>query len=1827
MDKDDSENSPDTGRSESGLDEVQMHLACLPERYMNAKFSLSAYIFCWTVLKLCQRRLRPSPVQPQAPTVEDGGNEERCSEDAERQRAEGSDGHGWSGDAAAQEVSDVFFDAQTWHSDVFSDFAHDGGDRSETPLGSGSRCCSAAQTDSDSPTHSPHLGERRPSGAERQCTAPHGLQWTADGQWCVAQPLVGTSGVTLDAPGHHELVNSTPDTNSREEAGIPRISQCSTPSTAAICLAPKESTGLQVFTEITSKDTLSTPDRRDTQAWLGDASDIDLANRTGTELQFINSPLSNTEAQLISASSVATSELETNEPLSHEAETSTQLSQFDWMDTNGVEASEQLDEVGGARPSPANEKRFEEFECSQQDDLESSRFSHSAERWNLPQDIVQPLVNHQVLQSDGWVLHPEEIISFQRDERRFLRSGSSDAVDYNEEQLLGSGERNVDYIEARPLGTTPVNPDCSHYSAELSFSTQMDANGCVLSDLENVLLGNSEHTLDKAEALSNKHTYANYGEVQCEKEGESVRSYKQNLRDGALECMETSNELKSEVNCQQQSFSSKTQLHREEKVILGQASITFTSSDNEEVINPVATVLRNAAGNDIFKNPSSPTPCPSRGCSLREFTVIPQKAQEVIYSDHSEYSSSCVMPSTHDVGSRKEVQNVNFDCVRNNVRDPSVLQLPDPVEILTSTVTVSPTNMCFEFSGDPPMSCKQITRCDLDYLSDMDEEFKKIPAYPKQSSNNTSTNQLWEEDSTNSHTFENARSAEQVLYDASSNSCMQSQFHSDYEALTTGTSLHNNVISRPMWDQGSDTNNNVTRITPAIPCTSISATTEQERIRFDCDRGHLFPEERDHEEDGDTDNGILDVFPEFSNRLVSLLDTPDTAHLADDESNKSPANVKACDGHRRCARGQLGDHLGGREHHLHFSAEEGEQTAGGSRLKDADVTSLGCAVQVRATVPSPHADGPHGHRRPTFAGSQGRRHPHASSRNGPEHGEPLAAVCLLGFADGRELESAERMFDAASGDELSVVLKMTRCRGLEGVESEPPQTERLAFMDVSAAVSSISGLEPIMEADNLQEGLSVMENHSHLDGQQMEVVSCGDEEKVVQEYQSNTHTESCLLHNGYFLGGHADENALQSSGSVSGVFKDADIAQMENTTTSLIDGSDYRDENNIASSVSTDLDSMNREEAEDRPPCPTGSSRDQGALNNKSSHAGKASKFSVFSRIPSFRRSKRESKGCSEMEPEAQGWLEAGEDVKEAGRHGLAKHNHAHPPLHRTHMSHSTDHLTKYTDRTKDDRFEKVFSFTWPDLEKHGQPKSIPSTRQTWRSSKNEDFLTLKPFHTVEWLGHKKSKSTDNLNLRMKLAMAHRSLSNLFENRSSEKENQHHVSNMAAENVKAKQSWRKLKSVKEAEMLKRTMSVPEPVNNKSAHHLRSESPTGLPLNGPDLQGLPSPEENVNTWCSGTISKTTGPQEVSGSEPSTESSESSPLHTGLSPDSLDVFAADNSDDISLQSPIHPGIFALTNQLSPSWARSLGSFEGLDTPMRPMTPKPQSPGMWVDRRGLHYPSRSVASSLCSLGQGPTLEGFSDRLQGTKTFRPKAGRLTSAYSFDSEYLLEDSSSDSQSQTSLVSSNSGNEPEKHVPDGTKAATQASERKAYVPPTRRPGRRTPGPRPRSELWSSALRDAAGVGADPSWGRSLPETRQRSYSDELLSRAGKAPKTRAVQKTKSNVQGGLGRLRHSGKREKARLSLSFTSPEHLSSTSLRDQFFSQSTPIGLDCLSWPRRVSLSALVITDGAQDKSGLGDECGPGEDDLYNEFRSPANRFGHPGGRGEGSSWPSTS
>ncbi|XP_060098664.1 uncharacterized protein LOC132574320 [Heteronotia binoei] len=65
------------------LDFVQMYLTCLPENYMKAKFTLTAYLACWLILKLCKRALekRCSASQKVPEPVENCTSEEELDED------------------------------------------------------------------------------------------------------------------------------------------------------------------------------------------------------------------------------------------------------------------------------------------------------------------------------------------------------------------------------------------------------------------------------------------------------------------------------------------------------------------------------------------------------------------------------------------------------------------------------------------------------------------------------------------------------------------------------------------------------------------------------------------------------------------------------------------------------------------------------------------------------------------------------------------------------------------------------------------------------------------------------------------------------------------------------------------------------------------------------------------------------------------------------------------------------------------------------------------------------------------------------------------------------------------------------------------------------------------------------------------------------------------------------------------------------------------------------------------------------------------------------------------------------------------------------------------------------------------------------------------------------------------------------------------------------------------------------------------------------------------------------------------------------------------
>ncbi|XP_058615083.1 uncharacterized protein LOC131529392 isoform X3 [Onychostoma macrolepis] len=603
---------------------------------------------------------------------------------------------------------------------------------------------------------------------------------------------------------------------------------------------------------------------------------------------------------------------------------------------------------------------------------------------------------------------------------------------------------------------------------------------------------------------------------------------------------------------------------------------------------------------------------------------------------------------------------------------------------------------------------------------------------------------------------------------------------------------------------------------------------------------------------------------------------------------------------------------------------------------------------------------------------------------------------------------------------------------------------------------------------------------------------------------------------------HEDISAMCTKANVATVMNEPDAGE---TMSSLSNGFDSSDGYSVSSFVSQDLDSStNSEETEDST---QSSSSLRGSARNKRTQSGKGSVFSVFSRMPSFRKIKREHKGNSKVDPEIKDSSEDGDERGELKYNMSPTRNKSNPSLYKTSISQSTDHLTditKLVDHSTDDIFEKAFTLNMQNREKYTISQNL------YQQHKDGDALDFRVSPTTEGLQQKKSKSADNLNLRMKLAMAHRSLSSLFESRYPERDNQEQIAQSENEDVKTKQSWRKSKRSKEAELCKRTLSVPGMVCDKSIHQSHIDCAFCAPQNRSRLNSSPASQKSLRNTChSDSQSLKSGLQEQSEDSKYPEGGEL-PCAPYLDSDQISEDGFESNVEDRSQSPVHPTVFALANQMSPTWTRSLSCFETTDTPTRPMSPKPHSPGLgWTHRRSFRYPSRSVASSLCSLGQGVSTDGLSDPPQRPTSLKPRTAQLTTTHSFDSESLLEDSSSDSQSQNSLNSASLINKPE-----------------------------------------------------------------------------------------------------------VRARLSLTSPEQFPSVPLKDHFFSQSTPVGLDFLGWPHRASFSesnlstpaqeahgqvaplALVITDGPQDKSGLADDVGS-EDDLYNEFRSSSNRFGHPGGGGE--------
>ncbi|XP_050989731.1 uncharacterized protein arhgef4 isoform X3 [Labeo rohita] len=1150
----------------------------------------------------------------------------------------------------------------------------------------------------------------------------------------------------------------------------------------------------------------------------------------------------------------------------------------------------------------------------------------------------------------------------------------------------------------------------------------------------------------------------------------------------------------------------------------------------------------------------------------KECTIVPSIEQSVIYSD----SSGCieyVRPKSLSVAC-PDMKTVEAET------DSPIESLASLFEISFDKSQVSPTDVCFELSDGLQVNCKQVAHCVIEYKETSKQFHQPDTLSDKQAKQNESVKTI-EPDV-------------DILSSACTDPFTNTQTPFDFSQLNS----RNNEYS-------SDTNNNIKAIT-LEECASgeqISLPSSlQKYSRFTNNAGSLVSKGGD----------CKDSAP------ASLAKAPEMRTAMGNKGNVvKPSEFNKCRSHRDVMLKQLCDCCGGKECQLHSSAVEAEQTAGGFQFKGTDGISQSRTAVLQTLSPS-HTDDHCSTHGEVNADSTNCEFSHIGHLLEHKHPELVQMSGFLKVDDTYALENMERKLKTVIAHSPESTDSICETSDPPCEQSLQPHNSEIEGAFVTCCrILPITNLEAILESDRSPEssfyGLGEQQEGSPLS-----------EGGFNEEWSSS---DDVTNHP------HEDISAMRTKAIVATVMNEPDAGE---TMSSLSNGFDSSDGYSVSSFVSQDLDSStNSEETEDNT---QSSSSLRGSSRSKRTQSGKGSVFSVFSRMPSFRKIKREHKGNNKVDPEIKDSNEDGDERNEVKYNRLPTRNKSSPSLYRTSISQSTDQLTditKFVDHSNDDIFEQAFALNLRNREKYTQSQNSYHQQQ----HKDGDALNFRA--SPEGLQPKRSKSTDNLNLRMKLAMAHKSLSSLFESKYPERDNQEQISQSENEEVKTKQSWRKSRKQKEAELCKRTLSVPGTVCDKCVYQSHSDCAFCSPQNRSRLNSSPASQKSLRNTCHSDLKS--GPQEQCEDSTCLEGGEL-PCTPYSDSDQVSVDGFESCAEDRSQSPVQPTVSALANQMSPTWTRSLSCFETTDTPTRPMSPKPHSPGLgWTHRRSFRYPSRSVASSLCSLGQGVSTDGFSDPPQRPTSLKPRTAQLTTAHSFDSESLLEDSSSDSQSQNSLNSASLINKSE-HVQHSTDPAIQSEERRQQGSvcvlrvKSREQGKAAP--RPISDLygWTLPLQGIREVALDLERKNNSTETRRRSCSYETLT------DVENFRKKIPNMQQSLRQLSTptSQKHKKVRARFSLTSPEQFPSVPLKDHFFSQSTPVGLDFLGWPHRGSFSesnlstpaqeahgqvaplALVITDGPQDKPGLADEVGS-EDDLYNEFRSSSNRFGHPGGGGE--------
>nr|XP_043897992.1 uncharacterized protein LOC122779572 isoform X1 [Solea senegalensis] len=582
----------------------------------------------------------------------------------------------------------------------------------------------------------------------------------------------------------------------------------------------------------------------------------------------------------------------------------------------------------------------------------------------------------------------------------------------------------------------------------------------------------------------------------------------------------------------------------------------------------------------------------------------------------------------------------------------------------------------------------------------------------------------------------------------------------------------------------------------------------------------------------------------------------------------------------------------------------------------------------------------------------------------------------------------------------------------------------------------------------------------------------------------------------------------------------------------------------------------------------------------KQSQTGnRGSAFSVFAKMPSFRKAKG-AKGCrSEEVPQES--LDGGEGpMSEQGP--------------------GTDNLDDEVFE-KDQTFQQEMSPVGNNIEKedcgflHSTPNSdhVPhldsqSSVHVGNGGTSPDNALSEQVDSPNRQSYKRSKSNDSLNIRMRFAQAHKTLSSLFESRSIDKKNEDSV-DTDVDSGKIKQSWRKLKKAKEAELLKK----PQTASDGECSSITSGQDCGHFASSPllDRSSNPGSLSSIrNLRHTDPISKRgfspgSGNENPLGCKSEGQRRKCSP-NASLFDDSP-VLQTNHSGPGSPLSPTSSASFAHQHSVA---------CEGVsESPLRPMSPKPNSPRPAAQRKLFRFPHSSRATSVCPtvLAQSVSVEGLTDPPERPKTLKPSTSPLGVSLS-----LLDaaEHRTESQSHINLFAIGFISDPEGTHSDGRPASHTRTRKHLDV---------------EGEGKSSVVLGGLRTGHWVDVGR-----RQRNSTDDLWIEEQKKYKRKLARA----IRGSVGQLNTliSADMDKTDNGVTSGLIKAFRGMPLKAHCFSHSTPIGLDCLGWRRHVSYTSVVIPDGASEKAALGDELGSEDDLLYEDFRSSGHRFGHPGGGG---------